>query len=95
MIVNGFDRITGTNNTFDFIKQHGSSISTFERAFDSAANEAIEDNTINLMDYQFVNWILGEEGTSTNVLQKPSSLLLEYLEDGRFLLFLDQKLGMI
>ena len=31
LIVNGFDRINGTNNTFDFIKQHGSSISTFDR----------------------------------------------------------------
>ncbi len=94
LIVNGFDRITGTNNTFDFIEQHGSSISAFGRAFDSAANEAIENNTINLMDYQFVNWILGEEGTSTNVLtETEQSAIREYLEDGRFLFISGSEIG--
>ena len=41
LIVNGFDRVSGTSNTFDFIRQHGSSINSNGRAFDSASNEAI------------------------------------------------------
>ena len=67
LIVNGFDRTSGTSNTFDFIRQHGSAIHSNGKTFDSASNEAIIDEDMNIMNYQFVDWILGEEGTSTSV----------------------------
>ncbi|GIS55078.1 hypothetical protein Ct9H90mP29_21200 [bacterium] len=40
LIVNGFDRVSGTSNTFDFIRQHGSASTAMEKKFDSASNEA-------------------------------------------------------
>ncbi len=65
LIVNGFDRLTGTQNTHDFIRQHGSSVWHFRIAFSSASNEAVEDGRIELDNYAAVDWILGEEGAGT------------------------------
>ena len=86
LIVNGFDRVNGTTNSFDYIRQHGSSIHANGKAFDAASNEAIMNQQINILDYQFVDWILGEEGTSTNVFSyNEQNIIIEYLEAGRFL----------
>ena len=94
LIVNGFDRVSGTSNTFDFIRQHGSSINSNGRAFDSASNEAIIEEDINIMDYQFVDWILGEEGTSTSVFSNiEQNTIKTYLESGRFLFASGSEIG--
>ena len=94
LIVNGFDRVSGTNNTFDFIRQHGSSISSNGRAFDSASNEAIIEGDISIMNYQFTDWILGEEGTSTSVFSNiEQSIIKTYLESGRFLFISGSEIG--
>ena len=83
LIVNGFDRVTGTNNTFDFIKQHGSALHNNDYLFDSASNEAIINKYIKLTDYQIVDWILGEEGTETSSFNDiEQSLIQEFLMDG-------------
>ncbi len=83
LIVNGFDRVTGTNNTFDFIKQHGSALHNNDYLFDSASNEAIINKYIKLTDYQIVDWILGEEGTATSSFNDiEQSLIQEFLMDG-------------
>ena len=83
LIVNGFDRVTGTNNTFDFIKEHGSALHNNDYLFDSASNEAIINNYIKLTDYQIVDWILGEEGTATSSFNDiEQSLIQEFLMDG-------------
>ena len=83
LIVNGFDRVTGTNNTFDFIKEHGSALHNNDYLFDSASNEAIINKYIKLTDYQIVDWILGEEGTETSSFNDiEQSLIQEFLMDG-------------
>jgi len=83
LIVNGFDRVTGTNNTFDFIKEHGSALHNNDYLFDSASNEAIINKYIKLTDYQIVDWILGEEGTATSSFNDiEQSLIQEFLMDG-------------
>jgi spore germination protein YaaH len=83
LIVNGFDRVTGTNNTFDFIKQHGSALHNNDYLFDSASNEAIINKYIKLTDYQIVDWILGEEGTATSSFNDiEQTLIQEFLMDG-------------
>ena len=46
--------------------QHGASILNQGYAFDSATNEAVTNDNINIMAYQFLDWILGEEGSSTS-----------------------------
>ena len=83
LIVNGFDRVTGTNNTFDFIKEHGSALHNNDYIFDSASNEAIINKYIKLTDYQIVDWILGEEGTATSSFNDiEQTLIQEFLMDG-------------
>ena len=80
LIVNGFDRVRGTNNTFDFIRQHGSAFNNHGKAFDAASNEAVANQQIDILDYQFVDWILGEEGTSTSVFSySEQNLITTYL----------------
>ena len=72
LVVNGFDRVNGTNNTFDFIRQHGSALHTHGISFDATSNEAVINQQIDLLDYQFIDWILGEEGTSCLLYTSPS-----------------------
>ena len=94
LIVNGFDRVNGTTNSFDYIRQHGSSIHAQGKAFDAASNEAIMNQQIDILDYQFVDWILGEEGTSTNVFSyDEQNIITEYLESGRFLFISGSEIG--
>jgi len=94
LIVNGFDRVSGTSNTFDFIRQHGSALHSNGKTFDSASNEAIIEEDINIMNYQFVDWILGEEGTSTSVFSNiEQEIVKTYLESGRFLFISGSEIG--
>ena len=81
LIVNGFDRVNGTNNTFDFIRQHGSALHTHGISFDATSNEAVVSQQIDLLDYQFIDWILGEGGTSTSVFSySEQNKIIEYLD---------------
>ena len=94
LIVNGFDRVSGTNNTFDFIRQHGSAFNNHGQAFDAASNEAVVSQQIDILDYQFIDWILGEEGTSTSVFSySEQNLITTYLESGRFLFISGSEIG--
>ena len=94
LIVNGFDRVNGTNNTFDFIRQHGSALHTHGISFDATSNEAVVSQQIDLLDYQFIDWILGEEGTSTSVFSySEQNKIIEYLESGKFLFISGSEIG--
>ncbi len=65
MVVNGFDRVSGTNNTFNFIRQHGQALQANGGLFSSCSNEAVAAGDISLQDFDMIDWILGEEGTAT------------------------------
>ena len=65
LIVNGFDRINGTTNSFDYIKEHGRAIKSIGYSFDATSNEAVINGNLILNDYLIVDWILGEEGSSS------------------------------
>ena len=94
LIVNGFDRVTGTNNTFDFIRQHGDAIHQSSYLFDSANNEAIISGKIILTDYSIVDWILGEEGTATSTFsEKEQSILKVFLKNGGRLFVSGSEIG--
>ena len=94
LVVNGFDRISGTNNTFDFIRQHGSAIYSVGYAFNSANNEAVISGSVSLEDYEIVDWILGEEGTATSTLTATEqSLLAEFLDNGGRLFISGSEIG--
>jgi len=94
IIVNGFDRVSGTNNTFNFIRQHGASLKNNSRAFDSASNDAVIAGDIDILNYRFVDWILGEEGTSTSVFSSVEQEIIKfYLEVGGFLFISGSEIG--
>ncbi len=93
LIVNGFDRTSGTTNTHNFIRQHGEALIHNGLAFDSATNEAVTQSEIDL-NYTFVDWILGEEGTATSTFTyEEQDLVKEYLENGGFMLISGSEIG--
>jgi hypothetical protein len=86
LIVNGFDRAVA-GNTFDFIRQHGSSVYAGAHNFSSATNEAVEDGLVNLLTYKSLDWILGKESTANETFNATEQTLVSnYLrQGGRFL----------
>jgi spore germination protein YaaH len=94
LIVNGFDRTTGTTNTFDFIRRFAPSVVKAGRAFDACANEAIEDQDILLTDYDVVIWISGEEGTADESFSSSEQVrIMGYLENGGQLFISGSEIG--
>ncbi len=83
LIVNGFDRVAGTLNTHDFVRQHGPAIWHRGIYFDAASNEAVVAGEVDLNSYDMVDWILGEEGTSTSSFTpSEQTIVADYLENG-------------
>ena len=82
LIVNGFDRsITG--NTFDFVRQHGTSIYNYGKNVESCTNEAVTDNLLLLSKYRIVDWILGEESTANETFSTTEqTYVTSYLQQG-------------
>ncbi len=94
LIVNGFDRVTGTVNTFDFIKRFAPSVVKQGYAFNACANEAIESGAILLEDYDVTLWISGEEGTADESFSSTEQqLVAEYLEQGGKLFVSGSEIG--
>ena len=94
LIVNGFDRVTGTTNTFDFILEHGNAIYINGYSFDGASNEAIINEKIKLNNYEIVDWILGEEGAATSAFdEKEKALVQDYILNGGRLLVSGSEIG--
>lgn len=94
LVVNGFDRTSGTTNTRDFIRQHGSAILAAGRGFDSCNNEALIHGRLTMPDYYVVDWIAGEEGSSTSSFDPAEQTLLrEYLQGFHRLLVSGSEIG--
>ena len=94
LIVNGFDRITGTVNTYDFIFEHGSAVEKNSYSFDSASNEAVINGIVKLSTYPIVNWILGEEGAATSSFDENEKKIIEgYILNGGRLFISGSEIG--
>lgn len=94
LVVNGFERVSGTTNTFDFVKEHGPAILAANYHFDSASNDAVTANLIQLPDYHFVDWISGEEATSnTSFNSNETNAITDYLEGGGRLIISGSEIG--
>jgi spore germination protein YaaH len=94
LVVNGFDRITGTVNTHDFIRQHGDAIAAAGVGFDASNNEAVIAGDVSLLDYVTVVWILGEEGTATSSFDaSEKALVREFLRSGGRLFVSGSEIG--
>ncbi len=68
LIVDGFDRFSGTGSyaypTHDFVSQNARAMECRNVAYESCANEAVIDGSVDLKDYDLVWWILGDESTA-------------------------------
>lgn len=94
LIVNGFDRMSGTTNTRDFVRQHGQALWDNGVSFDATSNEALIAGAVNLNDYEMVDWILGEEGSATSSFTSDEQLIVEnYLENGGNLFVSGSEIG--
>ncbi len=94
LIVQGFERTSGTVNNFDYIIEHGSAIYANGHGFDAASNDAVETNLIHLEDYDIVDWISGEEATATTSFSPAEqSLIMTYLEQGGRLFISGSEIG--
>ncbi len=82
LIVNGFDRAV-TGNTYNFIRQHGSSFYNNQHYYESATNEAVTDGLVNLSDYKTVDYILGKESSADETFSNAEQTFVsDYLKQG-------------
>ncbi len=63
-------------NTYDYCRQHGQALASCGVPFDFAANEAVAGGQVALTDYNFVDWILGEESTVDETLSTAEQTLV-------------------
>jgi len=82
LIVNGFDR-SSDGNSYDFVIEHGKAAHYNNVVFESASNEAITNRLFELTDYEYVDFILGDESTADESLSYQEQILVaNYLEKG-------------
>ncbi len=94
LIVNGFDRTSGTVNTLDFLRRHGPHVQALGLAFDAGSNEAAESGLVELPSYDAVIWISGKEATAnTSFTLTEQSLIGAYLTGGGNLLVSGSEIG--
>ncbi len=94
LIVQGFERTSGTVNNLDYIIEHGSAIHANGRGFDAAGNDAVESGVVSLSDYAVVDWISGEEATATvSFSPAEQAKIMEYLEQGGRLFISGSEIG--
>ncbi|HOU97718.1 MAG TPA: T9SS type A sorting domain-containing protein [Bacteroidales bacterium] len=79
IIVNGFDRNTGTN-TYDYVIQHGKALHHIGRAFHSITNEAWQIQLVNINDFDAVDFILGEESSVNETFSTTEQQLFTQLQ---------------
>jgi hypothetical protein len=73
----------GRMNTYDYIIEHAAAIAAFGASFDSCSNEAVGDGDVSLLEYQAVDWILGEESTVNETFDaREQELVEQYLAGG-------------
>ncbi len=83
LVVNGFDRIGSTHNTFDLVKKYRVPFTTLGKKFASASNEAVFHGKVSLQDYDAVFWILMDESTADDTFNPiEESLVEKFLDAG-------------
>lgn len=87
LIVDGFDRLGGSGSWTQawhlFVFTHGRAIAPNGFAFESCANEQIVSGAINLLDYDAVFWLLGDESTTDETFSASEQTKVKaYLQNG-------------
>ena len=85
LLVEGFNRIV-TGNTGSFVKQHAEALAALNKQIASTSNDALIAGLVNINDYPFTDWILGEESTADRTFNpQEQAIVKNYLEAGGFL----------
>lgn len=93
LLINGFDRVTGTN-TFDYVIEHCLAFIPDDYSISSASNEAVEQGLVQLSDFDLVDWILGEESTADHCFTPlEQTRVRDYLAQGGKLLVSGSEIG--
>jgi spore germination protein YaaH len=83
LIVNGFDRIQSTSNTFDYIRYYQEPFVNLGLGFSSCSNEAVYNDEIYLNDFEMVFWMLLDESTADETFNQLEQQRVKlYLENG-------------
>ncbi len=94
LIVNGFDRASGDNNSYDYIRQYGQPILDEGYRFVSTSNEAVFKDYVDLKNYEIVIWMLGDESTSDETFnQFEQERVISYLDNGGKLFVSGSEIG--
>ena len=93
LLINGFDRydrsVQASDNTRNYLARHAEAIAASGCfSFVSSSNEAVRDGLIDLADYEFVDWALGEESTANHTFDDLERSKLGAFLDGGGKLFL-------
>ncbi len=101
-LVREVDPVEGVNlrmdldrmNRFDYTVHHGQAIPS-EFVWDATSNEAVQQGSVRLLDYEIVLWMLGEESSSGDGTFNPTerSLITAYLDAGRALMVSGSEFG--
>ena len=74
--------------------QHGTAFHDQNYSFDSATNEAVIEGNVDLNNYSIIDWILGEEATTTSSFSITEQEFVQtYLENGGFLFVSGSEIG--
>jgi len=83
LIVNGFERTSNTNNTFDYIRMYGEPFMQTDLNFSSASNDAVFKGFVDLNDYDIVFWMLLDESTADETFNSiEQGIVADYLTNG-------------
>ena len=87
LIVDGFDRFGGSGSWslpwHYFVFQHGDAIAAHSFAFESCANEQVFSGAVNLLEYDAVFWLSGDESTADETFNATEQAKIKtYLENG-------------
>ncbi len=94
LIVEGFDRESGTHNTHDYLRQHAHAFESLGYSVSSATHQAVAEGSVDLSAYPYVDWLLGDESSATTTFSVPEQTAVRnYLEDGGRLLVSGSEIG--
>lgn len=83
LLVNGFDRVSGTINNFDAVKFWLEPLIATNAEIVSTSNEAVIQGKVRLEDFDIVIWILLDESTEDETFSAVEQMLIaNYLDNG-------------
>jgi len=93
LVVVGFNRnITGNHGMF--VRQHAEALADLNKPVASATNPAVIAGLVNINNFPFVSWMLGEDSTVDTTLNAAErDIVKNYLENGGFLYISGSEIG--